>query len=188
MNKCKEKQKTTEGYEYGKNKIYRAEIVGYASEGSSIARIHDMVVFVPGGAVGDQCDIRIVKIAKNYAYGRIERIFIKSKHRIEPECPQASKCGGCCYWHITYEEELRAKSAKVHDAVRRIGGVEMQPEAVVGSDRIYSYRNKAQYPVGRTEDGVVTGFYRVRSHDIVPVDRCLIQTEQADTLAKIVRE
>ena len=64
----------------------------------------------------------------------------------------------------------------------------MQPEAVVGSDRIYSYRNKAQYPVGRTEDGVVTGFYRVRSHDIIPVDRCLIQTEQADTLAEIVRE
>lgn len=60
--------------------------------------------------------------------------------------------------------------------------------AVVGSDRIYSYRNKAQYPVGRTEGGVVTGFYRVRSHDIIPVDRCLIQTEQADTLAKIVRE
>ena len=114
MNKCKEKQKTTGGYEYGKNKIYRAEIVGYASEGSSIARIQDMVVFVPSGAVGDH--------------------------------------------------------------------------AVVGSDRIYSYRNKAQYPVGRTEGGVVTGFYRVRSHDIIPVDRCLIQTEQADTLAKIVRE
>ena len=53
-----------------KNKIYRAEIIAYAGDGSSIARIHDMVVFVPGGAVGDQCDIRIVKIAKNYAYGR----------------------------------------------------------------------------------------------------------------------
>ena len=100
-----------------KNKIYRAEIIAYAGDGSSIARIHDMVVFVPGGAVGDQCDIRIVKIAKNYAYGRIERIFIKSKNRIEPECPHASKCGGCCYWHISYEEELRAKSKKVQDAM-----------------------------------------------------------------------
>ena len=171
-----------------KNKIYRAEIVGYTSEGSSIARIQDMVVFIPGGAVGDHCEVKIIKVAKNYAVGRIEKIIISSKNRIEPECPQASKCGGCCYWHITYEEELRAKAAKVHDAIQRIGGVTMEPEAVIGSDRIHSYRNKAQYPVGRNENGVVTGFYRVRSHDIIPVDRCLIQTEQADTLAKIVRE
>ena len=79
-----------------KNKIYRAEIIGYSGDGASIARIHDMVVFVPGGAVGDQCDIRIVKIAKHYAFGRIERGFIKSKHRIEPECPYAAKCCGFC--------------------------------------------------------------------------------------------
>ena len=51
-----------------KNAVYRAEIVDYTSDGSSIARIHDMVVFVPGGAVGDHCDIRIVKVAKNHAY------------------------------------------------------------------------------------------------------------------------
>ncbi len=171
-----------------KNKIYRAEIIGYSGDGSSIARIHDMVVFIPGGAVGDQCDIRIVKIAKKYAYGRIERIIISSKHRIEPECPYAVKCGGCCYWHLTYEEELRAKAAKVHDALQRIGGITMQPEHICGSDRIYHYRNKAQYPVGRNEQGIITGFYRARSHDIIPMEHCLIQTELADTLACCVRE
>ena len=170
-----------------KNKIYRAEIIAYAGDGSSIARIHDMVVFVPGGAVGDQCDIRIVKIAKNYAYGRIERIFIKSKNRIEPECPHASKCGGC-YWHISYEEELRAKSKKVQDAIQRIGGIAMEPEAVCGSDSIYHYRNKAQYPVGIKDDEIITGFYRARSHDIIPMEHCLIQTELADNLAKCVRD
>ena len=170
-----------------KNAVYRAEIVDYTSDGSSIARIHDMVVFVPGGAVGDHCDIRIVKVAKNHAYGRIERVFIPSQHRIEPECPQAAKCGGCCYWHITYEEELRAKKKKVQDAIRRIGGVDMEPEGICGSDRIYHYRNKAQYPVGRNDSGIVTGFYRVRSHDIIPTEHCLIQAEQADTLAACVR-
>lgn len=170
-----------------KNAVYRAEIVDYTSDGSSIARIHDMVVFVPGGAVGDHCDIRIVKVAKNHAYGRIERVFIPSQHRIEPECPQAAKCGGCCYWHITYEEELRAKKKKVQDAIRRIGGVDMEPEGICGSDLIYHYRNKAQYPVGRNDSGIVTGFYRVRSHDIIPTEHCLIQAEQADTLAACVR-
>lgn len=170
-----------------KNKIYRAEIIGYSGDGASIARIHDMVVFVPGGAVGDQCDIRIVKIAKHYAFGRIERVFIKSKHRIEPECPYAAKCGGCCYWHITYEEELRAKAKKVQDALQRIGGVSLEPEAVCGSESIYHYRNKAQYPVGSRDNSVITGFYRPRSHDIIPIDHCLIQTELADNLAKCVR-
>ena len=171
-----------------KNAVYRAEILDYTSDGASIARIHDMVVFVPGGAVGDHCDIRIVKVAKNHAYGRIERVFIPSQHRIEPECPQAAKCGGCCYWHITYEEELRAKKKKVQDAIRRIGGVDLEPEGICGSDRIYHYRNKAQYPVGRNDSGIVTGFYRVRSHDIIPTEHCLIQAEQADTLAACVRD
>ncbi|MDO5549448.1 MAG: 23S rRNA (uracil(1939)-C(5))-methyltransferase RlmD [Eubacteriales bacterium] len=171
-----------------KNAIYRAEILDYTSDGSSIARIHDMVVFVPGGAVGDHCDIRIVKIAKNHAFGRMEKVFIPSQHRIEPECPQASKCGGCCYWHITYEEELRAKKKKVSDAMHRIGGITLEPEGICGSDRIYHYRNKAQYPIGRNDSGVVTGFYRVRSHDIIPTDQCLIQTEQADILARCVRD
>lgn len=171
-----------------KNKIYRAEIIGYSGDGSSIARIHDMVVFVPGGAVGDQCDIRIVKVAKNYAFGRIENIIVSSKNRIEPECPHASKCGGCCYWHLTYLEELRAKKRKVQDAMQRIGGVKLEPEDVCGSDRIYHYRNKAQYPVGRNDAGVITGFYRARSHDIIPMEACLIQTEAADMLARCVRQ
>ncbi|MGN1030562.1 MAG: 23S rRNA (uracil(1939)-C(5))-methyltransferase RlmD [Butyricicoccaceae bacterium] len=171
-----------------KNKVYRAEIIGYSSDGSSIARIHDMVVFVPGGAVGDQCDIRIVKLAKNHAFGRIERVFISSRNRIEPECPHAAKCGGCCYWHINYEEELRAKQQKVVDAMKRIGSVSLQPEGICGSDQIYHYRNKAQYPVGQSDGEIITGFYRARSHDIIPTDSCLIQTELADSLASCVRQ
>ena len=171
-----------------KNKTYRAEIIGYTSDGSSVARIHNMVVFVPGGAVGDHCDIRIVKVTKNHAYGRIERVFIPSRHRVEPECPQAAKCGGCCFWHITYDEELRAKQKKVSDAMQRIGGVTLEPEGICPSEQITRYRNKAQYPVGKSEHGVITGFYRVRSHDIIPTDSCLIQTELANMLASAVRD
>lgn len=170
-----------------KNKIYRAEILDYTSDGESITRIHDRVVFVPGGAVGDQCDIKIIKVNKNIAFGRIEKIIVHSKHRTEPECPKASICGGCCFWHITYEEELRAKLKKVEDAVRRIGGFDLRALGICGAENIYHYRNKAQYPVGRHENGVITGFYRNRSHDIVPIERCLIQTETADKITAVVR-
>ncbi|MGM9612344.1 MAG: 23S rRNA (uracil(1939)-C(5))-methyltransferase RlmD [Butyricicoccus sp.] len=169
-----------------KNKIYRAELTGYTAEGAAVARIDGMAVFVPGGAVGDQCDIKIVKVGKNLAFGRIERILVRSKHRIDPACPHAGKCGGCCYQHITYEEELRAKERKVADALRRIGGIEGILTGITGAEDTTHYRNKAQYPVGADENGPYTGFYRPRSHDIVKADRCLITSETADQIAALV--
>ena len=143
-----------------KNKVYRAELTGYTAEGAAVAHIDGMAVFVPGGAAGDQCNIKIVKVGKKLAFGRIERILVRSKHRIEPACPHAGKCGGCCYQHLTYEEELRAKERKVSDALRRIGGMEGVLEGITGAEEITHYRNKAQYPVGEDESGPYTGFYR----------------------------
>ncbi|MFR4973322.1 MAG: TRAM domain-containing protein [Butyricicoccus pullicaecorum] len=89
-----------------KNKIYRAEIVDYTAEGSGVARIEGMAVFVPNTAVGDQCDIRIVKVNKRMAFGRLDRVIIPSRDRIEPACPVAGKCGGCCFQHF-----LRGRTA-----------------------------------------------------------------------------
>ena len=172
-----------------KNKIYRAAIIDYTAEGFGTARVQDMVVFVPGTAVGDQCDIRITRVTSRMAYGRIERIVVPSKHRIRPACPLAGKCGGCCWQHISYEEELRAKQKKVTDALRRIGGVTVEELPIVGAPQTEHYRNKAQYPVGLSADGdIITGFYRTRSHDIIAAEQCLIQSETADRLAGVVRQ
>ena len=169
-----------------KNKIYRAEIVDFTAEGNGVARIEGMAVFVPRAAVGDQADIKIVRVNKNMAFGRIERIIIPSRDRVEPACPVAGKCGGCCYQHISYEAELRAKEKKVADALRRLGGVEGILEGITGAPSTEHYRNKAQYPVGQDESGAYTGFYRPRSHDIVRTERCLIQSERADRIARTV--
>lgn len=169
-----------------KNKIYRAEIVDYTAEGSGVARIEGMAVFVPNTAVGDQCDIRIVKVNKRMAFGRLERVIIPSRDRIEPACPVAGKCGGCCYQHISYEAELRAKFKKVEDALSRLGGVPGILDGIVGADQITGYRNKAQYPVGQDVHGTYTGFYRAHSHDIVKTGRCALQTARADRLAAAV--
>ncbi len=172
-----------------KNKIYRAAIFDYSTEGLGIARVHDMIVFVPGTAAGDQCDIRITRVNSRIAYGRLERLVVPSKHRITPACPLAGKCGGCCWQHITYEEELRAKQKKVTDALHRIGGITIPELQIVAAPKITHYRNKAQYPVGYDKDGrIITGFYRARSHDIIPAAHCLIQSEAADLLAGVVRD
>ena len=173
-----------------KNKIYRCRITDYTSDGTGFAKIEGRAVFVPRAAVGDQCDVRIVKVTKNVAYGRMEKLIVPSAARMAPACPAADRCGGCCYQHITYEEELRAKEKKVRDALTRIGGQDgAKLLGITGAPATEHYRNKAQYPVGRDKDGkIVTGFYRPRSHDIVPVERCLIQSETADRIAAIVRE
>lgn len=173
-----------------KNKIYRCQIVDYTADGTGLAKIDGRAVFVPRTAVGDQCDVRIVKITKRVAFGRLEKLVVPSAARIRPACPVADKCGGCCYQHITYEEELRAKEKKVRDALVRIGGQNGAVlQGITGAPTTEHYRNKAQYPVGRDADGkVVTGFYRPRSHDIVPVERCMIQSETADRIAAVVRQ
>ena len=169
-----------------KNKVYHAEFTGYTAEGSAVAHIDGMTVFVPGGAVGDQCDVKILKVTKRLAYGKIERIRVRSKHRIEPACPHADKCGGCCYQHLTYEEELRAKARKVSDALQRIGGLPDILQGITGSEHITHYRNKAQFPVADTENGPCTGFFRPRSHDIIPVSDCLIADSVANQIASLV--
>lgn len=172
-----------------KNKTYRAQIVDYTADGSGVARIGGMAVFVPCTVVGDQCDILLTKVSKNVAFGRVQQVIVPSKHRIAPACPHAGQCGGCCFQHMSYEEELRAKEKKVRDALTRIGGIDGDKlTGIVGAPETERYRNKAQYPVGLSGEGrVVTGFYRPRSHDIVPVERCLIQPEIADRIAAYVR-
>lgn len=169
-----------------KNKVYRAEIMDYTTDGSGIARIDGMAVFVPNTAVHDQCDIRIVKVNKKMAFGRVERIIIDSHDRIEPECPIAGKCGGCCYQHISYEAELCAKFKKVEDALTRLGGVSGVLDGITGAEHITRYRNKAQYPVGQDVHGTYVGFYRPHSHDIVRTKDCMIQSERANRLAQTV--
>ncbi len=107
-------------------------------------------------------------------------ILEPSAHRLQPECPHAKDCGGCVFWHMTYEEELRAKQGRVVDALRRIGGVELEEIPITGCPGVTGYRNKAQYPVGTVFGKPTAGFFRQRTHQVVPVRRCLIQAETAD--------
>ena len=70
-----------------KNEIAVIEITGYTAEGNGVGRLDGMAVFVPGAAVGDTLQVRIVKTLKNYAFGKIEELVVPSKDRIIPDCP-----------------------------------------------------------------------------------------------------
>ncbi len=174
-----------------KNDIITLTINSAAAEGSGIGRTDDgIAVFVPLSAVGDELEVRILKVKKTYAFGKIERIIKPSPSRIKPDCPYFSRCGGCVWRHISYEAECSIKQQRVIDALERIGGVEnVTYKPIIASDSTLRYRNKAQLPIGRDKNGnAVIGFYAFHSHRIIDCDDCVLQPEAFTKVLKITRD
>ena len=165
------------------NHIYTGTVEGYSSEGLGIVRLDGAVVFVPRTVRGEEIDLRITKVMKTCAAGEIVKIKKPSPERMKPECPYFGRCGGCDFQHMSYTEELRAKRQRVQDTLTRLGGTDLQVEEILGAKDPAHYRNKSQYPVG---PGGTIGFYKARTHQVVGVDRCLIQSEVSDKTAKAV--
>ena len=172
-----------------KNDLFEAEITAMTAEGSGICRNDGLAVFVPRTAIGDRCIVRVVKVLKNYAFGRLEKLLESSPHRTEPDCPVSAQCGGCVYRHITYEAELEIKAQRVRDALERIGGfrgIDIQP--ILAAPQRNCYRNKCQLPVGLSRDGELQlGFFAVNSHRIVDTHTCLLQPAEFDRAAEAFR-
>ena len=173
-----------------KNDIIPLVITDITGQGSGIGRVDGMAVFVPMTAVGDEINARILKVKKNYAFGKTESIEKPSDKRISPDCECYSKCGGCVFRHITYEEELSVKQRRVYDAITRIGGIrDFEMHDIVGCDSPDAYRNKTQIPVGRDKNGaLLTGFYGNHSHRIVGSGQCRLQPEDFNEIVSIIRE
>ena len=163
-----------------KNDEIILEISDYTAEGSGVGKYEGMAVFVPSTAVGDKAKVRILKVKKTYAYGKLIELTKKSADRQEDTCSVFSRCGGCVFRHINYEAEKRLKTQKVYETVKRIGGVDLAPQPIL-YDKCDRYRNKAQYPVSL--DGKV-GFYSFHSHRIIPCNDCRLQPEIFDNLTK----
>jgi len=168
-----------------KNQQHTVTIEAYSSEGLGIARIDGQVVFVHGGVRGETCVIHIVKVLKNIAFARVAEFLTPSPVRIAPDCPHYAACGGCQLRHITYEEELEAKRQKVEDALRRIGKADIRVGTILGSKETLRYRNKSQFPIDA--NGQI-GFYRARTHQVIAVKDCLLQSSAANAIADALRE
>lgn len=166
-----------------KNEVYTLDIQGYGSGGEGVARLDGQAVFVKGALAGERCAVQLLKVGKSAAWGRVREVLDPSPHRQTPDCPQYPKCGGCALRHMDYEEELRFKRQRVEDALRRIGGAEIAVEEILGCRQVAGYRNKGQFPVSPAGQ---LGFYRARSHDVVPALDCLLQAPQANAVAGAV--
>lgn len=171
-----------------KNQIVTLEITDITSEGNGVGRADGMAVFIPETAVGDIIEARIVKVLKNYAYGKVEKIVKPSADRIEIDCKYFPKCGGCSLRHISYDSELKIKEKFVYDAFTRIGNINTEFLPILGCDLPDKYRNKAQYPVGTVNNKLVYGFYAKRSHRIISGSECKLLPDIFDHIASDVIE
>lgn len=175
-----------------KNEIYRATVSGFTSEGLGVCRVDGCAVFVSNAVPGEEYDVRITHVGKTAAHGKIETIIQRSPHRVNRRCPYAKRCGGCEFWHMDYETECAIKRQRVLDALNRLGGQALETLELTAAPTCEGYRNKAQFPVAPSKNGVEAGFYKKGTHDLIPIDRCLIQPEAADrakqTVLQWVRE
>ena len=138
-------------------------------------------VFVPRTIPGERVEIEITEEHTNYARGRPIEWIETSEDRIEPDCPYFEQCGGCQFWHMPRERELELKVETAVDNLEHIGNLELpEPEVVEAPDdrryrsRIEMHRRRTP-EIDRTEWS--TGFFEAESHDLVPIDDCLVATE-----------
>lgn len=156
-----------------KNHEYTVKIEALSSEGSGIARVDGYTLFVPQTVVGDEVRILVLKTKSSYGYAKVLEIISPAKNRIEPVCRHFSKCGGCQLMCLSYEEQLNFKKQTVRDALLRLGGIDANPD-IIGMDEPYRYRNKMVFPIDKDGNW---GFYRERSHDVIPLSDCFLGDE-----------
>lgn len=170
-----------------KNKEYIVDIIDNGFEGEGIAKIDGFIVFIPNGLKGEKVRILIVKVLSSHAFGKILEIIDKSDARIESDCTTYKRCGGCNLRHIKYEETLKMKQNAVQSLVNKTLKTKINVEETLGMENPYHYRNKAQYPVGIDRHGKpAIGVFAKRTHEIIPIEECLIQNKETEKLAKFV--
>lgn len=170
-----------------KNEKYVVDIIDNGFEGEGIAKIDGLTVFVPGSIKGEKCEILIVKVLASHAYGKIVNIIEKSENRKESDCATYKRCGGCSLRHMTYESTLKLKRQVVQNLVNKGLTKKVEVLETIGMENPYNYRNKAQYPVGLNSEGQPeVGVFAQRTHTIIPIQTCLIQTEISQKIAKTI--
>lgn len=169
-----------------KNQIAELKITDLTADGNGVGKYEGMAVFVPGTAVGDIIEVKIVKVLKKYSFGIVNKIIEPSKDRVESDCPYFPKCGGCSFRHISYDAELRLKEKIVYDAFTRMAKIKCEFQPILGCENIDGYRNKAQYPVSESDGKLICGFYAKRSHRIIGSPYCRLLPEELCSIAEYI--
>lgn len=141
-------------------------------------------MFVPGALPGEVVEVDVQKKKKSFARARLVKVLSASEHRVIPECPNATTCGGCQFWHTTYEHEVDIKAQAVVDTLTRISKTDIPTPTVHAAKTTTGWRNRASFHV---EQGKI-GFFKKNSHDVVTIQTCPVLSKELqnslDTLRK----
>ena len=172
-----------------KNKEYVVDIVDIGQGGVGIGKYEGFTVFVEGGLIQDKVKVRINKSKKNYAVGDIVEIIEKSPFRVDRICSDDLKdFGGCQIQELDYNKQLELKTNEVKQVISRIGKLEnVEIHETIGMQSPCRYRNKAQFPIQNINGSTAIGFYKKKSHDVIPTDMCVIQHDINDKIIKIIK-
>ena len=172
-----------------KDTEYEVDIVDLGQGGVGIGKHDGFTVFVDGGLIDDKLKVKITKSKKNYAVGEIVKIIEKSPYRVDRVCSDnLSNCGGCQIQELNYQKQLDIKTNEVKQTINRIGKLDnVLIHPTLGMENPFRYRNKAQFPIKKANGETVIGFYKKKSHDVIPTDKCIIQHDVNDKIIKIIK-
>lgn len=179
-------------------------VTDVAAEGNALARVDEMVVFIPFGAPGDVVDLKLTKKKKNYAESRILRMVRPGEIRTEPRCSHFTVCGGCKWQHLPYEYQLKCKQQQVVDCIQRIAKVQA-PEIspIIGSENIWEYRNKMEYTFSNKKwltfeqlnsdeefsDRDAAGFHITGAFDkVLDIEACQLQDDLGNRIRLFIKD
>ena len=178
-------------------------ITDIGSEGNAIARVDDMVLFVPGMIPGDIVDVRVTRKRKRYMEGVAVAVTSPSPDRIKPPCRHFGICGGCRWQHLPYEKQLYYKEKQVKDNLTRIGHTPIpEIDPIIGSENEYFYRNKLEFTFSArrwmTRDEITVGgdiasspalgFHIPGIYDkVLDIHECLLLPEPSNAIRNEVR-
>ena len=169
-----------------KNKIIELVIEDMLDDGRAFGRCEGCAVFVSGGAVpGDTVKAKVTKVKKSSAEAALTEVTITSADRAAAECPYFGECGGCAMQELAYDAQKRLKTEQVRAKLKRLGGIE-DPKVndCIGAETLKYYRNKAVFAIGPHGE---VGFMKGKSHFVIDIDDCLLQSDAAMVCADALR-
>ncbi len=170
------------------NEKYIVTGVDYTSEGIGLAKVDGFPLFINNLIIGEEAEIKITKVLKNFGLAKIVRFTNVSPDRITPLIPETIHLGGCQFTQLNYDKEVLYKKSKVERALRVIGGFNLEVSKMHQSSAPYFYRNKTVLPLMETKSGkVVSGLYRHNTHDIVIMEKSHLDDERANAVISEIR-
>jgi 23S rRNA (uracil1939-C5)-methyltransferase len=163
-----------------RGEVIQLELNAMGRDGQALGRHEGKVVFVPFGVPGDAVRVRVVEDRRRWSRGELLRVLSPSPRRVEPPCPYFGRCGGCHWQHVDYQEQLAYKRQALVEQLQRAGQIDDPPVLpALGMEEPWFYRNHGQFAL--TEHGQI-GLQAARSHDVVPIEQCLLLHPLLDDL------